>query len=479
MSTIDASQCWRIMPFSMFDGEDDEWWVLGPDSEPVDGGIVPTKEQAYAIALEHNKKYGVDAVYVYTTSSMRKGNWEKPPEEAQPQVTTDEIWEQMDKDFEHYKEKMAEGAYPEAEDVEEDVRKMKEVNPDAPEENERKLAVSYIAAKKRLKKIFFPVDHNEDPPTPETVAILLKCWHVLPVVRDEDEGETWWVLGPNNKAAQEASTAGPFKTKKEAFWIALEHNRTLGVNAVYVHRKENGELEGDFEEPSDDDFEDEPAEQPSLEQSIMEVGDQAMKNVLADLRKEERAASHAPKRSRKPMNKRKLEEEQRPKWSRVRELITSIKDGAGSVLAFIAGVVVFLIVSGAWVIVPVVIDTVTHRATAPAETDEKNDCAIVATEAYNRLRTQGVWAEVVGMKVDCPDGKSYGHAVCFYQPSANATIWAYDSAGTTELEVRSADLRVLEWAFNQALKPGYKASEFKVLAQEPAKAKPARQLAKR
>ena len=103
----------------------------------------------------------------------------------------------------------------------------------------------------------------------------------------------------------------------------------------------------------------------------------------------------------------------------------------------------------------------------------------MATEAYNRLRTQGVWAEVVGMKVDCPDGKSYGHAVCFYQPSANATIWAYDSAGTTELEVRSADLWVLEWAFNQALKPGYKASEFKVLAQEPAKAKPARQLAKR
>jgi hypothetical protein len=38
---------------------------------------------------------------------------------------------------------------------------------------------------------------------------------------------------------------------------------------------------------------------------------------------------------------------------------------------------------------------------------------------------------------------------------------------------------VLEWAFNQALKQGYKASEFKVLAQEPAKAKPANQLTKR
>jgi len=113
MSTIDASQCWRIMPFSMFDGEDDEWWVLGPDHQPVDGGIVPTKEQAFAMALEHNKAYGVDAVYVYTTSSMKKGNWEKPPEEAQPQVTTDEIWEQMDKDFEDYKKLMAAGMYTE------------------------------------------------------------------------------------------------------------------------------------------------------------------------------------------------------------------------------------------------------------------------------------------------------------------------------------------------------------------------------
>ena len=70
MSTIDASQCWRIMPFSLFDGET-EWWVLGPDHQPVDGGIVPTKEQAFAMALEHNKAYGVDAVYVYTTSSMK------------------------------------------------------------------------------------------------------------------------------------------------------------------------------------------------------------------------------------------------------------------------------------------------------------------------------------------------------------------------------------------------------------------------
>jgi hypothetical protein len=210
MSTIDASHCWRIMPFSLFDGET-EWWVLGPDHQPVDGGIVPTREQAFAMALEHNKAYGVNAVYVYTTSSMNKGNWQQPP----PTMVTPE------------------------------------------------------------------------PP----VEILLQCWHILPVTPDEGGAETWWVLGPNNKTSQEASTAGPFKTRKEAFWIALEHNRTLGVNAVYVHSKdENGEIgDGDFEEPSEEDFDDdEPAEQPTLEQSIMEVGDQAMQAVLKDTMKDVR-----------------------------------------------------------------------------------------------------------------------------------------------------------------------------------------------
>jgi hypothetical protein len=36
MSTIDASKCWRIMPFLLFDGGK-EWWVLGPDNKTVDG----------------------------------------------------------------------------------------------------------------------------------------------------------------------------------------------------------------------------------------------------------------------------------------------------------------------------------------------------------------------------------------------------------------------------------------------------------
>jgi hypothetical protein len=73
MSTIDATQCWRIMPFLRFEGKE-EWWILGPENQPVPGGIVPTRKEAYAIALEHNKTYGVNAVYVHGIA-MKKGDW--------------------------------------------------------------------------------------------------------------------------------------------------------------------------------------------------------------------------------------------------------------------------------------------------------------------------------------------------------------------------------------------------------------------
>jgi hypothetical protein len=190
----------------------------------------------------------------------------------------DDAWEQIEKDFEDYLDKMAAGAYPEAEAVEQDVREMKKASPHIPEENLRKLAVAAIAAEKRLKKVFF-IDHNED--TPETVEILLQCWHIMPVARDEDEGETWWVLGMNNTAAHDASTAGPFSTKDEAFAIALKHNRKFRVNAVYVHfRDENGKISGDFEEPTE-------TQLTLLEQSIIEIGDKAMQDVLDDLASEQ------------------------------------------------------------------------------------------------------------------------------------------------------------------------------------------------
>jgi hypothetical protein len=103
----------------------------------------------------------------------------------------------------------------------------------------------------------------------------------------------------------------------------------------------------------------------------------------------------------------------------------------------------------------------------------KNDCVIVATEAYKRLRAQGVWAEVVSFRIKCPDRKEYGHAVCIYQISKADNLCLYDAWGTTELDAKSADLREIERAFNQKITKGYTVSNFKVLAQEPVKARAA------
>jgi hypothetical protein len=52
--------------------------VFGPDDENV-AKALPTKEEAYNIALKHNKEHGVDVVYVYGLGG-KSGKWEQPPQ---------------------------------------------------------------------------------------------------------------------------------------------------------------------------------------------------------------------------------------------------------------------------------------------------------------------------------------------------------------------------------------------------------------
>jgi hypothetical protein len=111
-----------------------------------------------------------------------------------PDDDIEEAAAQMDEDFEDYKKKMAVGAYPEAEDVEEDVRKMQEKNPDVPEEAHRRLAVAYIAAKKRIKQSFRDAVTQDlvEPMMPKLFSGDLECVDSLPPLPDinEDEQET-------------------------------------------------------------------------------------------------------------------------------------------------------------------------------------------------------------------------------------------------------------------------------------------------
>jgi hypothetical protein len=228
----------------------------------------------------------------------------------------DDIAGQMDKDFEDYKKKMAEGMYPEAERVEQEVREMKEINPDLPEDYLRKLAVSSIAATKRLRKLGFS---NID---------ISKCWSIMPFVLCEGEEARWWVVGEDITCPYGEFAEVP--TREEAFAIALKHNKEHGLDAVYVHALtfDGGESEiasknGFFqwEEPPTEaqatslmeaieQRKEPPAEaKPTpMEESIMQIGDQAMHNVLKDLRRERRR-------------------------SKISKLITSIKDGVTDVFA--------------------------------------------------------------------------------------------------------------------------------------------------
>jgi hypothetical protein len=325
----------------------------------------------------------------------------------------------------------------------------------------------------------------EDNSTPEEppVETLLQCWHILPVTRDEDEGETWWILGPNNTVADEASTAGPFTTREEAFAIALEHNRALGVNAVYVHRRdENGKMTGDFEEPTDDlweqmdkDFEE------YLEKMAAGTYAEAAQ-VEKEVREMMKASPHIPEENLRKLavaaiaaTKRLHEMGFVGRFHKVKQLLGSAKQLFKNVISFVGGLVLFVAVMALSYCSEIISIISPAKTPETSETvDGKNDCVIVATEAYKRLRAEGVWAEVIGMKIKTPKGKTYGHAMCVYQPSKTDNLWVYDSNGSWQLSVQSADLRVIEWAFNQSLKDGYSASEFKVLAQEPLKARPAR-----
>jgi hypothetical protein len=116
----------------------------------------------------------------------------------------------------------------------------------------------------------------------------------------------------------------------------------------------------------------------------------------------------------------------------------------------------------------------TNRKQAPTETKQKKDCVIVAAEAYKRLQAQGIWAEVVAFTWNWPDGRKSGHAVCIFQLSKTGNILVYDGQwGTNDLKVKSADLQVIEQAYNRLIAhSGYTVSGFEVIAQEPRKASP-------
>lgn len=98
------------------------------------------------------------------------------------------------------------------------------------------------------------------------------------------------------------------------------------------------------------------------------------------------------------------------------------------------------------------------RSVAPSGT---NDCLIVATEAFSRLKTTASWARIASFHVTRNQEEVGGHAVVFFQPTSSSNVFMYDRAGSQDLGTQSHDLTDLTGAFNKLLAEGYLAQSVK------------------
>jgi hypothetical protein len=74
------------------------------------------------------------------------------------------------------------------------------------------------------------------------------------------------------------------------------------------------------------------------------------------------------------------------------------------------------------------------------------DCAIVAAQAYARLKPVTYWCQIVGVDWIWPTGKSSGHAMVFYKYQADGNVFVYDENGALELDTTGQDLAALKVA---------------------------------
>jgi hypothetical protein len=80
------------------------------------------------------------------------------------------------------------------------------------------------------------------------------------------------------------------------------------------------------------------------------------------------------------------------------------------------------------------------------------DCAIVAAQAYAKLKPVTYWCQIVGMKAFWQDdGKSSGHAMVIYKYQGDGNVFAYDERGTRTLATTSENLEAIQPAPQSAM----------------------------
>jgi hypothetical protein len=97
---------------------------------------------------------------------------------------------------------------------------------------------------------------------------------------------------------------------------------------------------------------------------------------------------------------------------------------------------------------------------------DKNDCLIVATEIFARLKNTAYWARIAGFDYATSERNAPGHAVVLYEPAQGSTVWLYDDAGSRDLAIKSHDLSELKEAIAGWLKGNARVSDIRWIGEE-------------
>jgi hypothetical protein len=84
-----------------------------------------------------------------------------------------------------------------------------------------------------------------------------------------------------------------------------------------------------------------------------------------------------------------------------------------------------------------------------------NDCAIIAAQAYAKLKPSTYWCEVIGVHFQI-NGTDWpqDHAMVFFKYQADGTVWVYDERGSKEIPTTSTTLADLKLAMESQLADG-------------------------
>lgn len=95
----------------------------------------------------------------------------------------------------------------------------------------------------------------------------------------------------------------------------------------------------------------------------------------------------------------------------------------------------------------------------------RNSCAIVATEAFTRLRATGVWTRLLYIGFTDENGVAGGHMICVWQVSEGSPVLAYDQYwwdATAQLPIVTPDLKTVVSTIQKEL-PKIKITRFHYL----------------